>query len=216
MRIAMCVLAVVMVAGCKSDEELLPPPVLATPLPLDPTEQYELARWWSNGEQMLRLDRAGSYALYNSTNRYRPPAERGTWDKQSYASIWLRPYSAMPRSDTRVAISKLDGELALQLGTLKPMRAIEEPVKVVEDELVGAWSAPHGVISLESNMRYTFLPSDGARGPGGHSGLWRVVNDTVTLRPDSPSVHAVTLAIRRNGDAISLDSQQGQFLPQAR
>ncbi len=57
-----------LVAACESQEKQEPPPAVSTPLELDPTQDYELPAWWSNGEQLLHLGEADTYALYVSVN----------------------------------------------------------------------------------------------------------------------------------------------------
>src|SRR5262245_19414436 len=84
-----------MLASCKSKQEKVREAEQLTPMPLefDPTEKYELAHWWSNGQQLLRLDDNAAYAVYPDANRYARPIERGRWGQVSYAVLWLEPYT---------------------------------------------------------------------------------------------------------------------------
>jgi hypothetical protein len=72
------VLIVILGAGCASGKKEKPDPLtLSTPLPLDPTDTYEIAEWWTNGKQLLQLSETGVYRLHDGINRYRTPIERG-------------------------------------------------------------------------------------------------------------------------------------------
>ena len=85
----------VLLAGCastsKTDLEKAD-----TPLPLDPTDDIELAEWWTNGYHLLHLGGDGFYRLYAENNRYLEPLERGKWWQQSYATVWLETYDQLP------------------------------------------------------------------------------------------------------------------------
>lgn len=208
------------IAGCKSMEErTLPQPVMATPLELDPTEQYELVRWWSNGQQLLRLDDDASYALYEGQNRYAKPQERGRWSRQSYAVLWLEPYGGRSPRPTRVRVMKVDDTIALQVRDLKPLLALKAPPPSIEDRLIGQWHGVLGELELEPQMRYTLRPGelkgDGADGRliAGHDGVWSVVNGALVLQPDTPIVSPLRLEIHEADDTVTLHAPAGEMTP---
>src|SRR5262245_35418629 len=146
MRVLWVALVGLGLASCESSKEgQTPQPVISTPLELDPTEHYELSRWWYNGDELLRLDDNAGYVLFDQGNRYHTPLERGRWSQQNYASLWLEPYSRLRPERKRVEIAKLDGKLALNLPKLKPMFAIDRPPAVLEDRLIGGWAGQLGV-----------------------------------------------------------------------
>ena len=72
------VMIALVAAGCASENkrEKQDPLAVSTPLPLDPTDSYEIAVWWTNGKQLLQLTETGVYRLYQGINRYHMPAER--------------------------------------------------------------------------------------------------------------------------------------------
>jgi hypothetical protein len=117
----------VFLLGCEPRHFRETEPVVSTPLPLDPTEEYELSRWWSNGTQILRLDRDAGYVIYSAENKYQEPVEQGRWYQQSYAVMWLEPYGGLKPHRERVSIEKIQGKIALVLPKLKPMFATDPP-----------------------------------------------------------------------------------------
>lgn len=130
MRMVLSVACVALaLAGCKSKQEKREEAelLISTPLEFDPTEHHELARWWSNGAQHLRLDETASYALFDVANAYQAPIERGRWSRTSYAALWLEPYTTREPEPRRVSITKLEGRLALIPPGLKPMVALDGP-----------------------------------------------------------------------------------------
>src|SRR5687767_11356489 len=133
LSVAVLVANFVVCIGCESRHMRDPEPMVSTPLEFDPTEQFELSRWWSNGKQLLRLESNASYALYPDQNRYRLPLERGRWSQQSYAVLWLEPYTQRELVRQRVGITKIDKKFALVVPKYKPMFAIKSPPEVTED-----------------------------------------------------------------------------------
>ena len=127
MRWMLGVLLMMPLAACEPEYFREPEPVVSKPLAFDPTEEYELGPWWSNGTQILRLDHDAAYTLYSAQNRYRQPIEQGRWYQQSYAVMWLEPYGGLKPDRSRVSIQKIDGKIALVLPKLKPMFATDPP-----------------------------------------------------------------------------------------
>jgi hypothetical protein len=199
--------------GCASNKKQEPPMPASSLLPLDPTESYELSKWWSDGEHLLHLDPSGTYRRYDGNDRYREPAERGRWWQQSYATLWLEPYARLGGRPARVAIRK-DGErLALDVPGLRPMTPLPGPPEVIEDRLVGQWSGAGGDLRLGQDLRYWFSPRSAKPGApaalAGQQGAWTVQEDMLLLQPDSSGLPATLLRIRRQDDTIVLEAPQG-------
>ncbi len=193
------------------------PPVESTPLNHDPTEAFEIGRWWTNGIQLLRLDEERSFALFNTLNRYQPPQERGVWYQQSYAVMWLEPYSLLPHDPVRVAIKRIEGDIAIVIPKLAPMSPIEAPPVVVEDGLLGAWQAPYGSLIIRENRSYSFSPDSSDADANvplvGHSGRWRLDGDQLLLRPDALAMRQMRLSLVVEEDDMRLESGEGAFTP---
>ena len=212
MRLLLTVPALLLLLGCVTTEDLMPPVVIATPLDPDPTDRIELAEWWTNGRQMIQLKEVGTYARFNSTNRYREPAEHGKWWQQSYAVLWLEPYRER-REVRRVGITKINGKLALTVGKLEPMHPLEGPPPVPEDGLVGRWQGRFGTLRLGADRRYAFSPPaplpDRPASLAGHTGIWRLIDGTVLLQPDAPNIQPIRLRTRRDADDLVLATAVG-------
>ncbi len=207
-------------AGCASSEraeqerkeqELLN----AVPLEFDPTDQYELAAWWTNGDQLLNLDVSGSYKLYEGTNRYRSPVERGRWWQQSYATLWLEPYAEPSRKTTRIVLRKVAGDLRLDVRDLNPMSELSGPPVVIEDRLTGGWTGPAGRLQLGGNLRYRFQRSaiepSGPAVLGGEDGAWRVEANLLILEPDSATLAPTLMRILDTDGTINLETSGGRL-----
>jgi len=106
-----------------------------------PTDDYELPQWWTNNEQLLHLHASGAYALYDGTNRYHRPIERGRWAQPGYAALWLEPYAELPREAARASISKSGPLFRLSYRSFAPMVGLEAPPAVLEDRLIGSWQS---------------------------------------------------------------------------
>ncbi len=215
MRFGLLVVLVPLLAGCTSTPQQEAQPVASVPLGLDPTEQYELASWWTNGEQLLYLAQSGFYALYEGTNRYRTPAERGKWWQHSYAALLLEPYAELRQPPTRVAIRKIAGERSLWIHELQPMLALDGPPEVLEDRLIGRWSGGLGTLRLDDDTRYVFSPRQALEGAAArlaaHRGSWRVSGNALRLQPDSPIMEPMELAVQDGDEAIVLTSPDGDL-----
>ncbi len=189
-------------SGCKSEDEKKEEAAwrMDTPLPHDPMDKDVLAQWWSNGKQLLRLQNDHYYALYDNNNRYTRPRERGRWDQDGYALLWLDPYNTAQADSTRVSITKIDGKLAILLPKLDPMFALKGPPPTREDQLVGVWQGPMGSLRLNTDMTYSLEPATGATLAGrplaGHNGRWKFTGGEVVLAPATPSVSVTMLKVR--------------------
>jgi len=208
-----------LLTGCKSEQQKEREAELAAPGPLefDPTDHYELPRWWANGAQMLRLDSSGEYSLYGSSNRYGTPLEYGRWGKQSYAKLWLEPYTTQAPDPRRVTITKIDGKLALLIPGRAPMKGIDKPPLVIEDRLLGAWSGALGTLVLNPNMRYSLstasLPSVAQSGEAvihsGGNGRWQIIEKQLILRPDAPGAPILQLPLIIEPTRVIINAPSG-------
>lgn len=210
-------MAALLAAGCAPTgpgQEAIEEP---KPLPFDPTEQYTLARWWTDGRGLLDLAPDGAFTRYDSMDRYHEPIERGRWWQQSYAALWLEPYAELQSPRRRVSIIKIDGQIRLECGATVPLWSLPGAPEAIEDRLLGSWSGEPGRLRLLGNMRYDLRvrPQDGppaAAAIAGHSGTWRVVGEVLTLRPDSPAAAPMELEVWQGAGEIILASSAGRLL----
>jgi len=214
----LALISLTLITSCQSEQEKREAELAAIPTPLahDPTDEIELARWWTNGTHLLRLEDNAYYALYRGNNRYAIPLERGRWVKPSYAVLMFEPYDSRNAERIRVAISRLDGELTLTIPKLQPMKAIDRPPTVTEDRLLGAWEGDIGVLRLNSNGTYSLTPSAStANQPAivaGHDGTWSVVGGDITLTPRTPGMKVIRMPYTVTGDAASITSPEGPLV----
>ena len=219
MRFLLCiVLIAISGVGCASDKtEKQDPLTLSTPLPLDPTDTYEIAEWWTNGKQLLQLSEPGLYRLYDGINRYRMPIERGRWSRRNYAALWIEPYAELPREPARISIRRVGDVLELDVRNLQPMTALEAPPDVIEDHLIGGWSGDVGSLVLGSDLRYSFSRTEKrSSGPAelaSEEGGWNVQDDFLVLRPDSRGIPTTVVRVLVNEDGMFLDTQDGRLVP---
>ncbi len=159
----LAVIALIGSFGCASSEDN-EPLIISGPLPLDPTQVVPIAPWWSDGLRLLHLEPTGVYALFEGTNQYQPPLQRGRWVKETYAAIWLEPYDTPDPQRIRVTIARLDGRLALTVPNVPTMFPLDRPPRVTEDELFGVWRGAGMELSLTRDLQYSMVPlSDPAR-----------------------------------------------------
>jgi hypothetical protein len=212
---ALLIVVPVILSACESTEDLMPPPVVHTPLALDPMEEQELGEWWTNGKEMLRLDETGFYALFGEMNRYHRPIQRGKWWQQSYAVLWLEPYEALRTEWIRVPISKINQRLALTIPKYAPMYAMERPPAVMEDRLLGQWTSEKGTLFLSGNLRYILTPAraeiDDPAIIAGHRGMWRLADDRLLLTPDPPNMGPFEFRVERTDDELRLRGATATF-----
>ena len=215
--IVVVILLIAYVAAC-NDESVLPEPVVHTPLVLDPTEEVELAEWYTNGRELLHLYADGRYALHGTMNRYESAKERGRWSKESYAMLWLEPYTTQ-HERIRVSISKVDNMIVLNVpkhGVMKPQDA---PPTVLEDRVIGIWMGEPGTLRLSQDMQFDFTlrdasASDAVTGAAGRiptHGSWRVVGRDLELQPLSPAYEIVLLKVNMTSEGIALVGLDSTF-----
>ena len=216
LAVALAPALALLVAGCEKPNTEKLKEAARTPLDFDPTETYDTPRWWTNGDELLFLDETGYYALYEGTNRYTQPSERGRWGQQNYAALWMEPYEEFPGTRIRASIRKIDDEFVLGLRSLDPMLSVEGPPLVIEDRLIGRWSGSLGSLELEADLRYVLrprreLPQEPAT-LAGQGGKWKVSKRFLLLRPDSPGVPPSRLLIRDEDEIIILEAPAGSLV----
>lgn len=168
------------------------------PLPFDPTDRTELAEWWFNGEQLLQLRADHSYLLFADGNRYAAPIERGRWARESFAAIFIEPYTVRGAQRERIVIDKREGVLVLQARSLPLFHSLAVPPEVIEDRLLGTWSARGGSLVLNATGRYRLLRGADTGSPArlaGHEGAWRLEGMTLRLQPDAPGINPLAFEV---------------------
>lgn len=197
------------VAACESTDRTEDEPRIHTPLYFDPTEEYDLAEWWTNGNVLLNLRPNYTYAIYLDNNRYKEPVERGQWSQLSYAALQFEPYSLLNARVERIAIDKdSGGELVLVIPNVTPLAGVDRPPFVLEDLIVGSWIGDAFSINLRENLRYEFqrlrdVPL-GETARGAHDGSWELVEDTVILRPDPIALEPILIRTTLGDNQIVL------------
>ncbi len=214
----LAVLIAIVGAGCASaKKEKQDPLAVSTPLPLDPTDTYEIAEWWTNGKQLLQLTETGVYRLHDGINRYHMPIERGRWSRRNYAALWIEPYAELPSEPARISIRRVGDELELDVRSLQPMTALETPPDVIEDHLIGGWSGDIGSLVLGADLRYSFsrteTRSSGPAELASEEGGWQVQDDFLVLRPDSRGNPPTVVRVHVNEDGMFLETQDGRLVP---
>lgn len=204
----MLVLMQACASSTKDDEARFVPD---NPLEFDPTEAYDMPRWWTNGENLIELRPNGSYAVYATTNRYDPPIEFGRWERDFYAAVWLEPYTVRGGKPERVEIGKISENVyALKAQRLKPFVSITEPPHVLEDRLMGTWRSEDGELVLRSSLRYQFTLSDRlaqrSAGVTSHQGVWGIDAVDLELIPDSPTMQPERYEIEIDSSGVHLTS----------
>ena len=197
-------------------EDYLPEPVVHTPLAFDPTDQYELAEWWSNDQELLQLADDHSYRLYPSQSRYDRPTQHGRWSRINYAALRLEPYALRDAGPVRVTITRGADELALVIPKMKPMHPVAAAPATIEDGLLGRWESERGDLSIRQGQRYSFTPRVATgQDPAviaGHRGAWRLEADRLVLLPDAPNLARMELRVeaeRAGGEVEGEDESEG-------
>jgi len=188
--------------GCKSSSEEAEAALgqLDTPLPHDPTDKFEIGPWWSDGKHLLNLRADGGYTIYSNNNRYSRALDRGRWGQQNYATMWLMPYGGNEPQRIRVAITRIDGRIALLPPRYGTMFAVAAPPTTMEDRLIGEWSGPMGGLMLNADSTYAFSPTIGA--VDGEGRIPRGASRTLVARRrchHAHSHHAERLQYRAQG-----------------
>lgn len=216
----MLVTTTVLAGGCKSatDKQFEREQVLIQPaLEHDPTNPIELVQWWSNSDQLLRLDDDAAYMLFDGHNRFSRPAEQGRWSQQSYAMMWLEPYTTRTVEPRRVSITKIDGRAALVIPGKQPMYALPGgPPTVLEDRMVGEWAGAMGSLQLSSDLRFLLAPATDASGDAAlpqiramQKGSWRIADQQLMLHSDIPGIDPLVMPLTVNESAVTISAPGG-------
>lgn len=220
MRYIVAVTFVLIVAiGCesKSKQQKQDPPLVSTPLSLDPTDVPQLSEWWTNGKQLLQLSESGVYRLYPGINRYHMPMERGQWTRRNYAALWIEPYAELPRQPARVSIRRAGEELQLDVRNLQPMSSLTGPPIMLEDRLIGDWAGDVGTLRLGADLRYSFsrqgTRTSGPASLGTEDGGWEVQDDFLILQPDSRGILPTIVRVHETYGGMFLETQDGRLAP---
>lgn len=206
-------LVLVVPVGCKSNEKV-EPAMVSTPLALDPTHEVVLAEWWTNGDQLLHLGDDGAYALFEGINRYRDPQERGQWSRINYAAVRLEPYAELPTKPARVSLTRVGGDVVLNVRDLDPMFPLEGAPVVIEDRLIGRWRGTLGTLWLGADMRYRFSPQADMETPASiaaQQGAWSVEGAAILLRPDSLGQAPSRVRIAGGDEIVVLEMADGRL-----
>jgi hypothetical protein len=219
-------LTILSLGACETQPQADQPPEPPTPLEIDPTERIELAQWWSNGAQLLRLDQAGSYSLYPDNNRYHEPLEVGRWRRGNYVTVWLDPYvtTGRPRPSSRGELRRVDGRLTLDIpasgprGSIDQLIELQRPPTVVEDRMIGEWSGEGGTLLLAADGRYRYSAPFGAGENlgrvAGHDGHWTIESGQVIFQPDYGGAIVAELTMQ-NEAPLRLRMPSGELRPSA-
>lgn len=204
----------VALGGCSSSRDRVPAPVIHTPLEVDPLERHEFTGWWSNDSELLLLNPDASYVLWTSLNRYHAAEERGRWSQQSYAVLRLEPFTRYRTDPHRVRVVRIDGGIGIELPRREPMKMIEQPPLMPEDELFGTWVGEAGTLRLRDTMRYSFSPramrTDQPLVLAGHEGRWRLVDQFIELHPDTGR-EVIQLPLKHRNGQRSAQYPGGDF-----
>jgi hypothetical protein len=201
-------------AGCASEPDGRGDRAAPVTLPLDPTEPYTLAEWWTDGARLLHLASDNAYALYPGQNRYHAPQEAGQWRRHSYAALWLEPYAAQLRPRQRVSVTRSEGRIVLTIGGGAGFRPLDAAPQMLEDRLIGLWRGDAGVLRLGGDLRYEFTPPGLDPGPvavTSHRGSWAVADGTLRLKPDSAGAPPMTLRVEPDAERIVLEGEPGSL-----
>jgi hypothetical protein len=219
LSVVACTIALTLWGGCKSSIEKqfeAEQIVISPPLDHDPTDNAQLAQWWASEKRLLRLEESAAYSLFEGTNRYALPVERGRWSQHSYAALWLEPYNTMRVQPRRVSISKINGRLALTLpGGGAPLFALQHPPVVLEDRVIGMWDGPLGALQLMDNLRYSLSPrsDDGVAGAphiyAMRKGNWKIADTQLVLLSDIPGVEPLRLPLTVNEKSVTISAPGG-------
>ena len=196
--------ALILAAGCRNPDTLLPPPIVPTPLALDPMDEWNVDLWWSNGEQLIRFDETGAYTLFPTMNRYHDPVQRGRWVKDSYARVMLEPYQAHRMERIRVGVDRLDGRIAMMLPDRTPFFAIAGPPIMPEDGLLGGWSGERYELRLTGDRRFRLVHRMSDEGDPlllkGNEGRWTLRGSELVLVPQAVGIDPITLSVHADDD----------------
>jgi len=133
-------------------------PVIVTTLQMDPEKPRPITGWWETSAGLVKVSEDGRYRRWPSHDRFEPPSEIGRWHRQNHAVFWLEPYTLPRKARQRAALSLQDNVLmALLAGETTPFRKVTAPPRIREDEFLGRWEGPGGVITFQIDQRYEWV-----------------------------------------------------------
>ncbi len=170
------------------------------PLDFDPARPERVEGWWTNGQELIRLEPNGAYQLWLTQDRFARPVEVGAWRRSNYIFFDLESYRAKPGTRVRMEMVKRDGVTCIAREDMAPFRRAPVPPHVFGDEVLGAWVTDSDQLLILENGRYEYRRLTKASGISQHNGIWRTENQSVYLAPDSGAVAPIRLDAQKSED----------------
>jgi hypothetical protein len=187
--------------------------VREAPMDFDPAKPERVEGWWSNGQELMRLDPNGAYRMWLTQDRFKRPVEVGAWRRSNYVFFDLEPYRAKPGTRIRVNMQKDAGTTELVREGMADFRWVPGPPHVIADDMLGAWVSPTEQLLVLDNGRYEWRRTVATMGITEHSGIWDTDNDVLVLGPDSPAIDNIRLRLVREKDGtLALESAAGRLM----
>lgn len=128
--------------------------VREAPMDFDPAKPERIEGWWSNGQELMRLDPNGAYRMWLTQDRFKRPVEVGAWRRTNYVFFDLEPYRAKPGTRIRVNLQKDAGLTELVREGMADFRWLPGPPHVIADDMLGAWVSPSEQLLILDSGRY--------------------------------------------------------------
>lgn len=187
--------------------------VREAPMDFDPAKPERIEGWWSNGQELMRLDPNGAYRMWLTQDRFKRPVEVGAWRRTNYVFFDLEPYRAKPGTRIRVNMQKDAGLTELVREGMADFRWLPGPPHVIADDMLGAWVSPSEQLLILDSGRYEWRRTVATTGITEHSGIWDSDNDVLVLGPDSPAIDTIRLRlVREPQGALALESAAGRLM----
>lgn len=122
-------MALACVAGCRAPEETFT--MRDRPVGVDPAYRVDVIGWWSNGQELLHIDRDGGYQLYADSALLDSPLQRGRWEHRTPSRLSLEPYTEIDTEPLNVQVMAVDNEYVLRMPGYADFRAA--PARQVPD-----------------------------------------------------------------------------------
>jgi hypothetical protein len=187
--------------------------VREAPMDFDPAKPERIEGWWSNGQELMRLDPNGAYRMWLTQDRFKRPVEVGAWRRTNYVFFDLEPYRAKPGTRIRVNLQKDAGLTELVREGMADFRWLPGPPHVIADDMLGAWVSPSEQLLILDSGRYEWRRTVATTGITEHSGVWDSDNDVLVLGPDSPAIDTIRLRLVREKEGpLALESAAGRLM----
>lgn len=187
--------------------------VREAPMDFDPAKPERIEGWWSNGQELMRLDPNGAYRMWLTQDRFKRPVEVGAWRRTNYVFFDLEPYRAKPGTRIRVNLQKDAGLTELVREGMADFRWLPGPPHVIADDMLGAWVSPSEQLLILDSGRYEWRRTAATTGITEHSGIWDSDNDVLVLGPDSPAIDTIRLRlVREKEGTLALESASGRLM----